>query len=416
MEVRKSGYRWVILIILTLGTMLLNYSNMAFAFRGEDILAEYAMSPTMLAALTSISFLPGVFLSVPVGKLADKIGTKKVMIIFMALTAVFFLIRAFVSSYMVLFVCTLAAGICLVPTNVVPAKMLRYWFPDSEMQIAFGIYGNAPGLGTTLCSFTVFVFGAVHNTLLFIGIVAVVLCVLWAALGRNKPKYPVQANIIEEPAPQKGAMAKLLKKKDIWLICISGAVGCGAMLTANTSFVMAMQSKGMEIMEAAGINQMMNTALLIGGIASGFIVAAVKRINISFLVQNLGAILFAMAWLLPVGGHTAALIIVGSFILSGNINVNMSRISLLPLTGQVGLADLGAANGICNTAISLGGFGLPIVITAIASASGMVDFNLLIIIVMILYIVSGVLGMFVPELGPKGKLARAAAAKAEPGK
>lgn len=411
MQVRKSGYRWVILIILTIGTMLLNYSNMVFAFRGADILTEYSMTPTMLAAITSISFLPGVFLSVFVGKLADKLGSKKVMIIFMALTAVFFILRAFVSNYPALFACTLAAGICLVPTNVVPAKLLRLWFPDSEMQIAYGIYGNAPGLGTTLASFTVFIFGPVKNTLLFVGIVAVVLVVLWAALGKNSPKYAVQEGVMEEAAPEKGAMKKLLKKKDIWLICICGAVGCGAMLTANTNLVIGMQAKGMEIAQASGMNQAMNTTLLIGGILSGFIVAAVKNINISFFVQNLGAIFFAIAWLAPVGSYTLPLIVVGSFIISGNINVNMSRVSLLPLTKEVAVRDLGVVNGVANTAISLGGFGIPIIATAIASATGAINYNTLIIIVLVLYLLSGVLGMFIPELGPKGKLARAAASE-----
>ena len=81
------------------------------------------------------------------------------------------------------------------------------------------------------------------------------------------------------------------------------------------------------------------------------------------------------------------------------------------LLQQVSVADLGVANGIANTSISLGGFGLPIIITAIVSAGGTVNYNLLIIIVMILYILAGVLGMFTPELGPKGKLAHAAASK-----
>ena len=412
MEVRKSPYRWIILIILTIGTMLLNYSNMSFAFRGEDVLKEYSMTPTMLAAITSISFLPGIFLSVFIGKLVDKIGSKKVMVIFMALTAVFFLLRVAVVNYWVLFICTLGAGICLVPTAVVPAKLLRMWFPDSEMQVAFGIYGNAPGLGTTLASFTVFLFGAVRNTLLFIGIIAVVLTVLWAALGKNEPKYPVQAEMAEAPAPDKTALGRMLKNKNVWLIAICAAVGCGAMLTANTNFVIAMQSKGMDITQALPINQSMNTTLLVGGILSGFIVGAIKRINIPFLVQCLGAIVFAAAWLLPVGGYTAILIVIGAFFISGNVNVNMSRVSLLPLTGDVNIADLGVANGICNTAISIGGFLFPIVITRIAQGSGTMNFNILIIIVMVLYILAGVLGMFIPELGEKGKLAKAAKAKA----
>lgn len=414
MQIKKSPYRWVILILLTIGTMMLNYSNIIFAARGAEILDVYQCSATQLAAITSISFLPGVFLSVLVGRMIDKKGSKLILFIFVALTAVFFLLRVLVHNYWVLFLCTLGAGITLVPTGVAPAKMLRAWFPDNEMQIAFGIYGNAPGLGTTLAFATVGVFSGVTGALLFIGIVAAVLAVLWIVLGKNTPATGSFGQTTEQlPAPEKGALGRMLRNKHIWYMIIGSFVGCGGCLVFNTHIVMALGAKGLGD-SAPAISTTMNTLLLVGGILSGFIVGAIKRINIPYLVQCLvGAGIFVLFWFLPAGKLTSICIFVGAFIFSGNINVMMSRVSLLPMTGEVSVADLGILNGICNTAISLGGFSLPIIVTAICERADGVNYSLLFLIVFALYAIAGILGMLIPELGEKGKLAQQAKQKAQ---
>ena len=410
MQVKKHPYRWVVLILLTLGTMLLNYSNIIFAARAMDILTEYNCNETQLALISSISFLPGVFLSAIVGRMVDKLGSKKVIVVSMILVAIFFLLRVFIHNYWALFACTLGAGICIVPAGVIPAKMLRVWFPDSEMQIAFGIYGNAPGLGTTVAFATCAIFAKVSGAFLFVAIVAAVLFLLWLLIGKNAPAGYVE----QAPAPaegaKKGTYGKLLKTPFFWTILFNGFVGCGASLTINTFMILAFMGKGLET--APAVVTTMNTILLVGGILSGFIVGAIKRINISYFVQCVpGIIIFVLAWFLPLGAYTPWLIWIGAFFWTGNVNVAMSKISLLPYTGKVDASELGAANGLMNTAISLGGFACPLIISAICQTANGLNYNLFFIIVAILYIAAGVLNLFSPELGEKGKLAKAYNAK-----
>ena len=71
---QKSSYRWAILFILVFGTAMLNFSNLIFASRPTDVMAQFNMTQGQLTAISTVGQLPGAFFSIWLGHMFDKKG------------------------------------------------------------------------------------------------------------------------------------------------------------------------------------------------------------------------------------------------------------------------------------------------------------------------------------------------------
>ena len=69
---QKSSYRWAILFILVFGTAMLNFSNLIFASRPTDVMAQFNMTQGQLTAISTVGQLPGAFFSIWLGHMFDK--------------------------------------------------------------------------------------------------------------------------------------------------------------------------------------------------------------------------------------------------------------------------------------------------------------------------------------------------------
>ena len=399
---QKSSYRWAILFILVFGTAMLNFSNLIFASRPTDVMAQFNMTQAQLTAISTVGQLPGAFFSVWLGHMVDKKGVRMLPGILLALAAVCQIWRCFAADYISLFIITFLAGAFFLPTQILQGKLLGVWFPREEMGTAMGIYGAAAGLGTTLA----FALGGFFPTIRTAFIVIAAGYVSVAALWCVSIKMP--AGISSGPAPEmpKGNLKNVFKSKNMWLLMICGGLSVGAALLLNSYLINAFIAKGMDPMAASGVATLLNVCLLIGGVLSGIVVSKVGRYNIPYIVICVGgAVLYYLAYMLPIGPITYVLVAVGGVIVSGSIGVNMARIPLLPLTGEFGPEDVGAAGGMNNTAVGICAFVIPVLIATFVRDNYTMIFTLMAIFLVIIAIVGGVL---MPELGEKGKLAQKA--------
>ncbi len=189
-----------------------------------------------------------------------------------------------------------------------------------------------------------------------------------------------------------------------WELSVLRALFAGAALLLNSYMVNAFTGKGMDPGAASGITTLLNVCLLIGGILSGIVVSKVGRYNIPYIFICVGgAVLYYLAYMLPIGPLTYVLVAAGGIIVSGSIGVNMARIPLLPMTGEFAPEDVGAAGGMNNTAVGICGFVLPVIVANFVGNNYTMIFTLMAIFLVIIAIVGGVL---MPELGEKGKLAQ----------
>lgn len=404
MKTQNKPFRWFILLLLVLGTAILNYSNIIFAVRATDIMDSYSCNSTELAAIVSISSLPGALLSVFFGRILDKTGCKKIMSIFILLTAVVFYLRTIVNSYWMLFILTLLAGIFLVPTGVAPAKVLYNWFDEKQMPVAMGIYASSAGFGSAIGYATSTLFPTVKGSLLLVTVITAVLFLLWALFGKNAPES--QKTAAEAGTEEDMTVIKtLLKSKNLWILMICSFIASGVSLTLNTYLSRALEFKGGAEGAAAVavIGSVLNICMVLGAAVVGILIAKLQLFNKPFLgLCVIGSGMLLVAWFMPFGAITYVAFPLAALLLSGAVGLNMTRITLLPMTGDLTPENIATANGLCNTALSLGAFILPIVVSAIAGEKYVIVF----VIAFLLFVFSGIIGIKVPELGAKGELYR----------
>ena len=188
----------------------------------------------------------------------------------------------------------------------------------------------------------------------------------------------------------------------MWLVMLCSGFAVGAALLINTHLTAAFIEKGAPEQMASAIGTVLNLSLIIGGILAGAVIGKIGRINPPYaFICIVGGLFYLLAYLLPVSGFTFVLVALGGLICSGSVGVSFTRIPLLPLTGDFGPECIGTATGMNQTALGIMSFVLPTIVAAIAGGNNLMVFC----IAFALLVICGVVGMFIPELGEKGKLA-----------
>lgn len=393
---QSKAYKWIVLAILMVGTAILYYSNMIFAVR-PDTMPTFGIGPAELTAISTIGCLPGAFLSVIIGKVLDDKGVKKFTALGLILTVACMVWRIFAHTYVELFIATVLIGTFLLPITIVGPKMVGGLFMPEEMPLAMGFFGAAGGLGTTLAFATGNAFPSLPAAFAGVSILGGILLLAWLLIVKEPPKGPAL-----DADAGKGNLAKLLKSKNMWLVMLCSGFAVGAALLINTHLTAAFIEKGAPEQMASAIGTVLNLSLIIGGILAGAVIGKIGRINPPYaFICIVGGLFYLLAYLLPVSGFTFVLVALGGLICSGSVGVSFTRIPLLPLTGDFGPECIGTATGMNQTALGIMSFVLPTIVAAIAGGNNLMVFC----IAFALLVICGVVGMFIPELGEKGKLA-----------
>lgn len=354
-------------------------------------MALYRCTAPQLAAIASISFLPGAVLSVPFGRWIDRVGSKKVLCVGFAAASVCLLLRIWVKTYWPLLSLTLIAGIFLVPTGVAPAKLLGEWFSSKEMPVAFGLYGSSAGLGAAIGFATGNLFPSVRAAFLVIAVLPLLLSGAWLLSGELAAPGAVNGS-----APAVRGMPSVLRSRNLWKVAVCAFIASGVSLVLNTYLTRALTFKGALPSAAAAIGTILNLSMIAGGVLGGGLTAKVGRYNRLFLVLCVsgGALLLA-AWFVPFGAFTYLAFPLAALVLSGAVCLNMAKISLLPLIGEYKPEEVATANGVSNMCMSFGSFLLPVLVSAAAGER----YPLVFLLAAGAFSAAGILGSRMPEHG-----------------
>jgi NNP family nitrate/nitrite transporter-like MFS transporter len=398
---QKNPVRYVLVFIMALGLCFSGFTNVIYAARAVDVMKVFHMSQAQLSAISGVSNLPAFFFAIWMGNLIDKKGVRRVPIILFALATAAGVLRVFSPDYTILFILTFLGCTFFLPINIIAPKLFAPYFSAGEMGAAIGVYSSGAGLGTTLAFALGPMFATTKGALAFIAAGYAVMLILWIIFVKEPPQAE---NALA--APQTDLKA-VLKSKTMWKVMLCGGLSVGAAILLNSYAVTAFIGKGMEPAAASVIATIMNFCLLIGGLVAGFVVSKVGRYNIPYIIICFGgAILYYIAYWLPTGAITYVMIGIAAFVVAGSIGVNMGRIALIPVTDEFGPENIGAAGGMNQTAVGLIGFILPTIAAAIFGTNYMGVWTFAAVILIIIGILGG---MLTPELGPRGKLARAKA-------
>lgn len=144
-DVGKISYRWVVWIIAILATAVPWYLSSIWSIAGTFIQGEMNLSMSQFGLLGSIMMLGPAILSIPVGKLNIKYGSKPLICggLVVMLVGTFLMTKA--NSFTMLLLMRLMQGLGFAfvwtPSQTLSAK----WFTSDELSTAAG--GNTVGLG-----------------------------------------------------------------------------------------------------------------------------------------------------------------------------------------------------------------------------------------------------------------------------
>lgn len=338
----------------------LNILNTSYSIVMALIKADLALTYTMSGALTSVYFVGYAIGQVPWGTMADRIGSKRVMVASILGIAVSTILFGFAQGFWQAALARLVAGLLGAGVFVPGVRLVSGWFPPEERGTALGILsiGGSVGLITssTLSPYIATIIGW-RGTIMGIGLLGLTLtAVLWVTLKDNEA---------EDRTGGDGDLRDVLADRSFWAL---GLIQM-ARLGANYAFIawlplLLREEFGMSLVAAGAAFSLFNVAGMaanpLGGIISDRLGERIVLL-VSFAVLAVSTFAFTLVR----GGLPlyAVILVIGWFI---NF-VRSPSFALIPRL--YGVERAGRVSGLQNTFASIGALILPFLIGYIRDAT-----------------------------------------------
>lgn len=401
---KLPAWRWAIVLIVCLLCFMANYMQYQVSALATLIMPDLQIDAVGFSMLFLAPMLVAVFLSIPLGSLGDRFGSKRVVAVCMVVSVIGGLIRCvFLHSFAAQMVAMFLLGVGISALNANLIKILGVWFKE-QTGIAMGMFYASSCVAIVVAQICSGMFGSVLNSYIVAEVVLTISAVLWFVLAKDIP----EGEELPAPEPTLEYLKVAAKSKGVWLISIGVGFGL-ASTTAYAGFLpQALEiGKGLD----AGLAGIMAAIVTVGSFV-GCLVGppAAEKIGTykGFLIITtlIGAVAMFITWYTPLGFGLWAILVINGFFTA----INGPIMQALPISlPEIGAKYAGSAGGIVGTVSLLMSYFLPIGISAIAGESYAVNFGL----ESLCFLLAVATIIALPELGPKGKLAQKARAAAE---
>src|SRR5215207_489296 len=185
---QTSRYRWVMLIFCALTPLfVVTLPNMSLPPLFATISQDLGLSLVEIGMIWGMGSFAGIFFVLIGGTLGDRFGTRATLFVTCFLTGLFGLTRSFAIDFFTLLVTALLFGIFQAIIPVMLFKLARQWFPARQLGMASGVIsaGFAGGLmlGPLLSTSVILpALGGWRQVLVFYGVIAIVVSLLWLVI------------------------------------------------------------------------------------------------------------------------------------------------------------------------------------------------------------------------------------------
>lgn len=150
----QSLYRWIILGIIIIIHVTSVYSGQGIQPLAPLLQSELHLKYVQIGMFTSIFFLGGFFLSIPMGWLVDRLGVYWTLAISQFTVGSFVLLVSFADSYLMICLCLFIAGMGYSTINPATGKAVMAWFPRKGRATAMGVKQTGIPIGGLLAAAT----------------------------------------------------------------------------------------------------------------------------------------------------------------------------------------------------------------------------------------------------------------------
>jgi sugar phosphate permease len=361
MEVEASRYRWVVLAVGTAAQASASAVFLGVAVLAPQLRAHFHLSlgqVGVLLAATSIGMTPTLLAW---GLLADRVGERLVLTVGLTASVIVLAPAGFVSGYAGLVVLLVAAGAAGASVNAASGRAVMHWFPRSQRGLAFGIrQASLPigGLGAALALPGIASWSGLGGAFVALAVAPALAAVAAALLLRDTPALPAASDSVGPP----------LRSRAVWrLSWASGLFLVGQTATMSFTVLFLHADRGFSAHSAAWVlagQQVLGVALrVLAGLWSDR-----QRERIALLRQLAFGIALTLVLVASVSS-TSPWLLVPALVIAGGIGLSWNGLAFTATAEIAGARASGAAIGLQQTALGIGGIAIPIAFTAMVELS-----------------------------------------------
>jgi sugar phosphate permease len=351
----RPRYRWTVLGAGVVAQASYAVTGLGLPAIAPAIRRDFGLTLTQTGVVLAASFLGSVPTLLVWGLVADRIGERLVMSIGLACACVALVWAAYASSFAVLVVALAVAGGVAAGVNSATGRAVMAWFAQDERGLALGIRQMAVPLGGAL--------GAVALPLLEAHI-SLRAAFIALAIGALVGAVVAFVFIRVEPSDDQSADARPLRDRRVWLICIGSTFFVTTQLSLLGFFVLFLHDhRGVSTAVAAGA---LAVTQVLGGIARIALGRWSDHIRMRiFPLRLVGLGIFASVAVLTALLDVSTWIVVPALIIAATFGLSWNGLSFTATAETAGRARSGAAIGLQQTFLAVGGLVAPITFAAV---------------------------------------------------
>jgi len=272
--VRVYGYRWVVLAIYFLITVIIEVQWLTFAPIAREARAAYKASPLQIDLLSMIYMGVTMLLCIPASNFIGKHGIRVGIGLGAALTGFFGMFKGLcASSYAMMVVSQIGLGAAQPFIINAVTNVAVKWFPNNERATAVGLGTLAQFVGFIIANVTApYLTRKIGETydlqgmLMTYGVISVALAVAFLVLMREKPPTPPSAEGGADRLKTLEGFRHLIRQRDMVLVMILFFFGLGMFNAITTCIDQICEGKGLTTVQSGNIMGVMFVAGIIGAL------------------------------------------------------------------------------------------------------------------------------------------------------
>ncbi len=146
----NASSRWTILLILTVTQIGASMAALSFGPLAPFLQNSLQITRAQVGLLTSALYFGSILVSIPTGRLADRMGVRRLLFFGPVTMALFFWAFSRADDYPLAWLMALFAGMGYGVINPVTAKAIMYWFSARGRATAIGIKQSGVTIGAAL--------------------------------------------------------------------------------------------------------------------------------------------------------------------------------------------------------------------------------------------------------------------------
>jgi len=182
-----KNYKYVIMFLVAFGNFLACFTQYQTGSLSTQLIQGFNLTSGEFARLTTAQMIPTIFLSIFVGTISDRLGSKKTILVGLLISVSCLFLKLNARSYTVLFIACMGGGLTGSFLNTINSKMINAWFDPDELGIMMGLIQAALSIGQVLA---LAMSGACTYEFIFkiSFAMGVILLVLWIILAKDSDR------------------------------------------------------------------------------------------------------------------------------------------------------------------------------------------------------------------------------------